>query len=82
VALELDEWARREIRGHDLDYYVAKMEQIRANTLTELGRRDDQWLEEETPFRTGRVNNYFKWLMSLGMRTTIGGNFAGCANLW
>ena len=66
AALELGERARREIRGHELDYYLSRMEQVRASTLTELGRRDDQWLEAETSFQTGRVNNYFKWFHVFG----------------
>jgi uncharacterized damage-inducible protein DinB len=67
AALDLGERARREIRGHELDYYLSRLEQVRAKTLTELGRRDDQWLEEETSFGSGqRVNNYFKWFHVLG----------------
>jgi uncharacterized damage-inducible protein DinB len=62
AALDLGEEARREIRGHDLDYYVSRLEQVRAKTLAELGRRDDRWLEKETPFWQGQqANNYFKW---------------------
>ena len=67
AALELGERARNDIKGHELDHYVATLEQVRAKTLAELGRRDDQWLEEETSFSSGqRVNNYFKWFHVLG----------------
>ncbi len=67
AALELGEKARREIRGHELDYYVSRLKQVRANTLTELGRRDDQWLDEQTSFGSGqRVNNHFKWFHVFG----------------
>jgi uncharacterized damage-inducible protein DinB len=67
AALDLGERARREIRGHELDYYLSRLGQVRAKTLAELGRRDDQWLEEETSFGSGqRVNNYFKWFHILG----------------
>src|SRR5207244_2109627 len=45
AALDLDERARREIRGHELDHYVSRLERVRARTLAELGRRTDQWLE-------------------------------------
>ena len=67
AALDLGEKARHEIRGHELDYYLSKLEQARAKTLSELGRRDDQWLEEETSFGSGqKVNNYFKWFHVFG----------------
>jgi len=67
AALELGERARGEIRGYELDHYLGRLEQVRAQTLTELGRRDDQWLEEQTSFGSGqRVNNYFKWFHVIG----------------
>lgn len=60
--LDLGERARREIRGHDLDHYAGKLSEVRARTLSELARRDDRWLEEETPFWKGLpANNHFKW---------------------
>jgi uncharacterized damage-inducible protein DinB len=67
AALELGERARHEIRGRELDYYLSRLEQVRMKTLTELGRREDQWLEEQTSFGSGqRVNNYFKWFHVFG----------------
>jgi len=67
AALELGERAKREIIGHELDYYLSRLEQVRATTLAELGRRDDQWLEEQTSFGSEqRVNNYFKWFHVFG----------------
>jgi uncharacterized damage-inducible protein DinB len=67
AALDLGERARREIRGHELGYYLSRLEQVRARTLAELGRREDLWLEEQTSFGRGqRVNNYFKWFHVLG----------------
>ena len=67
AALDLGERARREIRGHELDYYLSRLEQVRAETLAELGRREDRWLEEETSFGGGqKVNNYFKWFHVFG----------------
>ena len=62
AALALGERARREIRGHDLEYYLRRLAQVRARTLEEFARRGDEWLDEETPFWGGRpANNYFKW---------------------
>jgi uncharacterized damage-inducible protein DinB len=67
AALELGERARQEIIGHELGYYLSTLEQVRATTLAELGRREDQWLEEQTSFGSGqRVNNYFKWFHVFG----------------
>ncbi len=67
AALDLGERARREIRGHELGYYLSRLDQVRAQTLAELGQRDDQWLEEQTSFGSGqRVNNYFKWFHVFG----------------
>src|SRR5688572_21954998 len=53
AASELGERARQEIRGYELDYYLGRLERVRATTLAELGRRADQWLEEETSLRSG-----------------------------
>ena len=67
AALDLGEKARHEIRGRELDYYLSELQRVRAKTLSELGRRDDQWLEEETSFGSGqKVNNYFKWFHVFG----------------
>jgi uncharacterized damage-inducible protein DinB len=67
AALDLGERGRREIRGHELDYYVSRLEQVRAETLAELGRRTDQWLEDRTSLSSGQdVNNYFKWFHVFG----------------
>jgi uncharacterized damage-inducible protein DinB len=62
AGLDLGEKARREIRGHDLAFYRRKLDDVRSTTLAELGRRDDAWLEAESPFWEGKpANNYFKW---------------------
>jgi uncharacterized damage-inducible protein DinB len=67
AALDLGERARREIIGHELAYYVSRLEQVRAKTLDELARREDEWLEEQTSLGSGqKVNNYFKWFHVFG----------------
>lgn len=67
AALDLGERARREIKGHALDYYVNRLEQVRVKTLAELGRRTDEWLEDWTSSSSGqRVNNHFKWFHVFG----------------
>jgi len=67
AALELGDRARREIRGHELDYYVRTLGHVRENTLVELRQRADEWLDDSTPLSSGqRVNNYFKWFHVVG----------------
>lgn len=74
VAIDLGERASREIRGHELDYYLGRLEQVRAMTLAELGRRDDQWLGEQTSLASGqKINNYFKWFHVLEHELSHGG---------
>jgi len=60
--LDLGEKARREIRGHPLDYYLELLNRVRQKTLSEFAKRTDDWLYEETLFWGGQpANNYFKW---------------------
>jgi uncharacterized damage-inducible protein DinB len=61
AAVQLGDRARQEIRGHPLEHYVAILEAVRAFTLDELARRDDEWLDETTSWNGREVNNYFKW---------------------
>jgi uncharacterized damage-inducible protein DinB len=70
AAINLGERARVEIKGYPLEHYLGRLEQVRAKTLAELGRRDDQWLEEQAFLRSGHlVNNYFKWFHVIGHET-------------
>ena len=62
VAMELGEPARREVKGHDLDYYLSKLREVREKTLGEFRKRDDKWLlavDEGWPW--GPTNNLCKW---------------------
>lgn len=62
VFLDLGENARREIRGHPLEYYLQLLHDVRQKTLNEFAKRTDDWLYEQTPFWGGQpANNYFKW---------------------
>lgn len=59
---ELGAEGRRRIRGHDLPYYLERLDEVRNRTLEELAHRDDGWLFEECDWWEGkRGNNYFKW---------------------
>jgi hypothetical protein len=62
TAMGLGDKAREEIKGNDLEFYLEKLESVRAHTLKELAKRDDEWLmavDEEWPW--GPTNNYCKW---------------------
>ena len=62
VALDLGARARRRIKGNSIDYYLRILEGVRSKTLEEFAKRNDQWLDEETPFWDRQpANNYFKW---------------------
>ena len=59
--LDLDE-TRLAIKDNPLEYYVNLLNEIRAETLSELKKRDDQWLKEESIYWDGlNANNWFKW---------------------
>ncbi len=67
TALALGERAREEIKAQELDYYLSRLDWVRANTLAELALRDDDWLDLQTPFGSDQqVNNYFKWFHVFG----------------
>jgi hypothetical protein len=62
VASGLGAKARKEIKGKPFDYYLEKMTKVRAHTLEELKKRDDDWLlavDNDWPW--GPTNNYCKW---------------------
>ncbi len=53
---------REEIKGHSLDFYLEKLESVRAVTKEEFAKRDDNWLFESEPFFQSKpTNNYAKW---------------------
>jgi uncharacterized damage-inducible protein DinB len=62
-ANDLGEVARKQIRGHDLKYYVDIMTETREATLAEFKKRDDAWLMKVDPqfFGGQPTNNYCKW---------------------
>ena len=52
--------ARKGIKGHELAYYLDKLEEVRAHTLAELQKRDDAWLMQADSGNEP-MNNYCKW---------------------
>ena len=62
VAMELGEPARKQIKGHDLDYYLNLLGETREQTLAEFRKRDDDWLlTVDKTWGWGPTNNYCKW---------------------
>lgn len=62
-AMQLGDAGRKAIKGHELDYYVNILNEIRGKTLSELRKRDDKWLMTVDPkfFGGQPTNNYCKW---------------------
>jgi Protein of unknown function (DUF664) len=62
VAMGLGDEGRKQIKGHDLDYYIAILTEVRESTLKEFKNRDDKWFQEVDPdFFGGPTNNFCKW---------------------
>jgi uncharacterized damage-inducible protein DinB len=62
VPMELNEPARQKIKGHNLDYYLNTLHEMREKTLTEFRKRDDKWLlSADATFAWGPTNNLCKW---------------------
>lgn len=62
TAMELGEAGRRTIRGHDRDYYVSILHELRENTLAQFRQKDDAWLmavDKNWPW--GPTNNLCNW---------------------
>jgi len=60
VAMDLGEDARVKIKGNNVAYYVALMNEVRVNTKQEMKKRNDEWLlSGET--KEWNWNNYCKW---------------------
>ena len=62
AAMGLGDAGRKTIKGHDLEYYLNTLHEIRAKTLAEFGKRDDAWfmaVDKDWPW--GPTNNYCKW---------------------
>jgi len=62
VAMNLGEKGREVIVGHNIDYYLGKLEEVRAITKREFAKRDDDWLMKSEPFFGDQLtNNHCKW---------------------
>jgi uncharacterized damage-inducible protein DinB len=59
VPMNLNEPARKTIKGNNLDYYVNILHESREKNLAEFRKRDDKWLMEVD--KDMGMNNYAKW---------------------
>lgn len=62
TAMNLGENGRKIIKGHNLNFYLSTLKEVRDNTIKEFKNRDDKWLlaVDESWF-WGPTNNYCKW---------------------
>lgn len=69
---------RESIRGYALEHYLSRLRSVRAETFSELGRRDDSWLHREyAPWPHGTpANNFFCWFHVLEDELRHGGQIA------
>ncbi|MFL8935168.1 DinB family protein [Rossellomorea oryzaecorticis] len=67
---EMEEWGppyslgdkgRAHIKGHPLEFYTDKLEEVRSRTLIELANLNDDWLYENRSWDNHPSNNYFIW---------------------
>jgi Protein of unknown function (DUF664) len=62
VPMELGEPARQLIKGHDLVYYLNRLQEGREKTFAEFRKRDDAWLMAvDNTWGWGPTNNLCKW---------------------
>jgi len=63
VPMGLGDEGRKQIKGHDREYYLSALKEVREKTLAEFKKRDDKRLAEVDPsFFGGKpTNNYCKW---------------------
>ncbi len=62
IPMGLGEKGREVIKGNPLEFYLEKLESVRAVTKEEFAKRDDNWLMESEPFfQNLPTNNYAKW---------------------
>jgi hypothetical protein len=61
-AMNLGDAGRATIKGHDRDYYVSILHDVREKTLAEFRKKDDGWfLAADKNWGWGPTNNFCKW---------------------
>ena len=62
VASGMGKLGREKIIGHEVGFYLKKLEEVRAVTKKEFAQRGDKWLMEvDQDWPWGPTNNYCKW---------------------
>ncbi len=62
VPMGLGEKGRELIKGNSVDFYLEKLNKVRAVTEKEFAIRDDEWIMRSEPFVGDQpTNNYCKW---------------------
>ncbi|TFJ91874.1 DinB family protein [Lentibacillus salicampi] len=61
AAYDLGDKGRQQIKGHPLEFYMTKLEEVRKQTLLEFSNRSDEWLYENRLWGSHPSNNYFIW---------------------
>lgn len=62
VPMGMGKLGREQIIGNDAQYYIDKLNEVRAITEQEFAKRDDQWLlSVDETWAWGPTNNYCKW---------------------
>ncbi|WP_165750010.1 DUF664 domain-containing protein [Cellulophaga sp. Z1A5H] len=58
-ALDLGAAARDKYKGHEVQYYLDIYNEVRAETIAELKKRDDKWFEKIQP--SADISNHYCW---------------------
>jgi uncharacterized damage-inducible protein DinB len=62
LPMNLGKKGREQIKGHEIGYYLSKLEEVREITKKEFAKRGDDWLNKtESFFEEQPTNNYCKW---------------------
>jgi hypothetical protein len=59
-AMNLGDAGRKTIKGHDRDYYLNILQEVRAKTLAQFAKKDDAWFMAVDDKEWG-WNNHCKW---------------------
>ena len=59
-AMNLGDAGRKTIKGHDRDYYLNILQEVRAKTLAQFAKKDDAWFMAVDDKEWGS-NNHCKW---------------------
>jgi uncharacterized damage-inducible protein DinB len=61
-AMDLGDAGRKDIKGHDREYYVGILNEVREKTLAEFRKKDDAWFMAANKDQDwGLANNLAKW---------------------